>query len=153
MSYKALSGATVIEKRVRDLVASLGAGWSYALAMPAAPREPYGNERSTQTNAEVARHQPWLFEPSPEMLRAIAMGMRPVLARGFNVGAAKLAGGSAWRSHLMARAEGRTLDVRPPPITADWRERKARLGLNPNPGRASGQLLRAIKSARVELSR
>lgn len=153
MRYKALGGAKRLEQRVRDLAADLGRGWSYSLAMGAETREPYGNERTTQTDAEVARHQPWIFAPSPEMLRAVVDAMRPAFAHGLNIGAAKLSGAGAYKRHIVARAEGRTLDVRPPSITADWRERKVRLGLTPNPGRASGQLARALAGARVELTR
>jgi len=161
-------GATLtgtLAQRVAALVAALGTSWTLALDLDGRPRAAYptlrprtGPAPKQSTNLEVI--EAWSgtdrdpLKLSLDERRALARDTvaalegRPVAT--LNTGALMLAIGGAWRRLFVDRlTTGRTF---PAPSEA-WTRRKARLGLLTIHMRASGQLLSAVKRARVIVQR
>lgn len=161
-------GATLtgtLAQRVAALVAALGTSWTLALDLDGRPRAAYptlrprtGPAPKQSTNLEVI--EAWSgtdrdpLKLSLDERRALARDTvaalegRPVAT--LNTGALMLAIGGAWRRLFVDRlTTGRTF---PAPSEA-WTRRKARLGLSTIHMRASGQLLSAVKRARVIVQR
>lgn len=151
--------------RIAALVAALGASWSLALDLDGSARKPYptlrprtGSAPKQPTNLDVI--EAWSgtdrdpLKLSPDEKRALARDTIAALegkpAASLNTGALMLAIGGAWRRLLVERLTmGRTF----PAPSAEWTQRKARLGLSTLHMRASGQLLSAVKRARVIVQR
>lgn len=149
------SGVRRLAAKARAIAEGLGRTWTVALDLSDAPREPYPTLRPRQgpapaqpTNADVAlANSEWLSPLTPTARSQLHEALSDAWRRGIhNGGALMLIAAQAWKRVLVARARG-TLRDTSHANTSAWRERKGRLGLDPSPGRASGQLAEAIEAA------
>jgi hypothetical protein len=153
-----------LASRIAALVAALGTSWSLALDLDGSARKPYptlrprtGPAPRQSTNLDVI--EAWSgtdrdpLKLSTEERRTLARDTIASLegsSSTLNAGALMLAIGGAWRRLFVERlTTGRTF----PAPSAEWTQRKARLGLSTLHMRASGQLLSAVKRARVIVQR
>jgi len=150
-----------VAARVAAIAQDWGRTYDVVLAMPEVPRRPYPVLRNRTkpagpqpTNTEVlgfleagGRN---LLAVTP-MVRSMAVAetlaaLRPDVIPGPQV--VKLVLANAYRRAVLYVAEtGAGLK----PNTPEWRARKQRLGLSTRPGRASSQLLAALKRSMIRI--
>lgn len=148
-------GLSRLAAKLRDLADGLGREWSIELRLSAEPRDPYPTLRprtrpagAQPTNADVALANPWLAEMTPTAQDRVREALADAWRRGIhNGGALMMVAAHTWKRVLVDRATGALADVRAPSNSAAWAGRKARLGLSPAAGQASGQLARALEAA------
>lgn len=155
-----------LAQRVTALVAALGTSWTLALDLDGSTRRPYPTltprtrpAGPQPSNADVIGY----WEGTARDPLKLSAAEKRTLARDtidtlnergvgadLNAGALMLAIGGAWKRLFVDRlTTGRTF----PAPSAEWTQRKARLGLSTLHMRASGQLLSAVKRARVIVQR
>lgn len=165
--------AAEIQTRVRDWVADLGRRRTIIIPIDdATKRRPYprinargrvvrdvrkGRRAAQPTNAQVMRY----FVEDRNFLDINAFARdyirREAYARILQSGRASLPTGqqigfyvgAAWKALVLERFTNSGYDLNPRPLSWSWAERKHQLNLHPGIGRASDQLLVAIKRAQI----
>ena len=157
-------GLAALQRSVANAAAELGRGVTLALVLPATPRRAYPTVRgrvrkgAQPTNGEVLLrlkvHGHAVTEiPVQARGRIIRETVESLRGRGPipNAGALWLALGARWRALVIERVESGGGDLGSDPNPPVYARYKQQLGLQYGPLRASGQLLDALQSSRVEI--
>jgi len=173
----AIDKAAEFKRDVTAFVRDLGRKRYVQLLIPTTRRKPYpvlgkrgkpiqnrrpGIRAKQPSNADVLK---WFTEDRDYLkVNTFARGfmVEKTLARfesRFSTSAALPSGealgmaiGGAWKQLVVLRFENSGYDLRPRPLSIDWSERKADLHLHSGIGRASDQLLSAIRAAQIVIS-
>lgn len=152
-----------LQRKVAEAAADLGKRYTVGLVMDAAPREHYPTVRgkprkgTPPTNAEVlARLQVSGRDVTEVTVEARGRLIRETLAalpRDTIPTASQLwlSIGARWRALVVERLEREGGDLGAPANADDWTRYKSRVGLAITRLRASGQLVAAVRAARVEI--
>lgn len=154
-----------MQRKVAEAAADLGKRYTVGLVMDAAPRKHYPTVRgkprkgTPPTNAEVlARLQVHGRDVTEVTVEARGRLIRETLAA-LPSGAGRiptasqlwLSIGARWRALVVERLEREGGDLGAPANADDWTRYKGRVGLATTRLRASGQLVAAVRAARVEI--